>query len=109
MSNSFENSTLGNVLRSFLGLGSSASLEAVEYSKNLTGVLVRNRAQGFVSLSTLYRDPLSGRQNVQFTPCLEDHMLEERFPGLMSEFWYTAPAWEVAERLSGFLESADHF
>lgn len=65
MSNSFENSTLGNVLRSFLGLGSSASLEAVEFSRNLSGVLARNRAQGFVSLSTLYRDPLSGRQNVQ--------------------------------------------
>lgn len=109
MSNSFENSTLGNVLRSFLGLGSSASLEAVEFSKNLSGVLVRNRAQGFVSLSTLYRDPLSGRQNVQFTPCLEDHKLEERFPNLPENWLYVAPAFEVAEKLSGFLEASDHF
>lgn len=108
MANSFENSTLGNVLRSFLGLGNTASLEAVEYSKNLTGVLVRNRAQGFVSLNTLYRDPLSGRQNVQ-SAYLEDHKLEESFPGLMLDFWYTAPACEVAEKLSGFLSSADHF
>jgi hypothetical protein len=108
MSNSFENSTLGNVLRSFLGLGSSASLEAVEFSRNLSGVLARNRAQGFVSLSTLYRDPLSGRQTVQ-SAYLEDHKLEERFPNLPESWFYDSPAWEVAEKLSGFLESADHF